>query len=70
METRLLNALGAALGVICWGLIIWNHYDPDGPRNFIEGLGENLREWRGYREGMRRTFEDIDSLPELEDDDA
>lgn len=66
IERRVIHGIGALLGVATWLLIIWNYLDPDGPHSFMSGVRESFNDWRQYNEGMRRTFDDIEGLPETE----
>lgn len=66
IERRIIHGIGAILGVATWLLIIWNYLDPDGPHNFLRGVRDSFDEWRSYKDAMRRTFDDIEQLPETE----
>lgn len=63
--TRVLEGVYLTLGVAWLGLLVWNHLEPDGPAEWWHGVQERAQAWRGYREAMRRTLEDIETLPEV-----
>ena len=67
---RPLEALYALVSLAWMGLIVWERLDPDGPQDAWQRLREAVtrqwQEYRGYREAMQRTLEEISELPEAE----
>jgi hypothetical protein len=70
IEARVLNAVYLLFGVGFFALLVWQQLDPDGPRDYFERARDRLHERRRYAQAMRQTFDDIDGLPEFDDEAA
>lgn len=53
-------------GIFLLGILIWDHFQPDGPREFVSSLGRNLRSLAEYHRAMKQTLSEIEDLPEVE----
>jgi len=68
IERRILNGIAALCGVIFWWVMLAQWIDSiPSPEETWDRFKAWRLERRRYREGMRKTFEDIDHLPETED---
>jgi hypothetical protein len=70
IEARVLNAVYLLFGVGFFAILVWQQLDPDGPRDYFERARERVNERRRYARAMRQTLDDIDGLPELDDEAA
>jgi hypothetical protein len=70
IEARILNAVYLLFGVGFFALLVWQQLDPDGPRDYFERARDRVNERRRYAQAMRQTLDDIDGLPELDDEAA
>lgn len=57
----------ALLGLAVAAIVLWERFNPEGPRGAWASLRAQWGEWRDYHAAMRRTLDEIDELPELED---
>lgn len=58
-----LQVVEAAGGIIFFGLLIWEHFQPDGPKDFLLNLRDDVQEFIQYHRAMTRTLEEIEELP-------
>lgn len=67
MNKRTQRKLDTVYGLIALGglvIVIWERLNPDGPQDAWQRLQSRWQEYRGYREAMQRTLDEIADLPE------
>ena len=66
-DDRTRRRLDVAYGMVAlvgMMVVVWERLNPEGPQDAWERVKLGVREWRGYREAMRRTLGEIEDLPE------
>ena len=66
MNRRPLEALGSLVAIAWLCVLVWERLDPDGPQEAWDRAVQAWAEYRGYREAMERTLDEIRSIPEAE----
>lgn len=64
LASRRIETAYGLVAVVWMGLLVWERVSPDGPQLAWERVRAGVREWRQWREAMRRTLDEIDALPE------
>lgn len=63
----MIRVLERLLSVAISGVLLWYLVDPEGPQEAWQRLRDYWREQREYAEALRRTWEDIERLPTVDE---
>jgi hypothetical protein len=61
---RVCQLVYLSAAALWFGLLVWERLDPDGPQQAWTRFRERSAEYLRWRRSLRRTLDDIESLPE------